>query len=93
MPSVKTIERQIGNLEEFDVTIRHPDGRDARGDRKGLPGYAYERRAKDGMTISDWKQRRFSQYYSGWEVDVLDADGEAVAGNTILGTVRASYEE
>ena len=93
MPSVKTVERQIGNREGFDVTVRHQDGRDARGDRKGLPGYAFERRAKDGMTVSDWKKQRFSQYYSGWEIDVLDASGDPVAGNTLLQTVRESYEE
>ena len=45
------------------------------------------------MSVSDWKRRRFNQYYSGWDVDVLDADGELVNGNTLLGTVRASYEE
>ena len=93
MPSVKTVERQIGNREGFDVTIRHPDGRDARGDRRGLPGYAFERAARDAMTVADWKDRRFSQYYSGWEVDVLDANGDSVAGNTLLRTARESYED
>ena len=93
MPSLKTVERQIGNLEDFDVTIRHRDGRDARGDRQGLPGYAYERQAKGSMTVSKWRKHRFNQYYSGWQVDVLNADGDAVPGHTKLLKVRESYAE
>ena len=37
MASVKTVERQIGELEGFDVVIRHRSGRDARSDGTGIP--------------------------------------------------------
>ena len=42
MPKVKSLERAIANVEGFEVTIRHADGRDMRGDQQGLPGYECE---------------------------------------------------
>jgi hypothetical protein len=93
MASVKTVERQIGNCEGFDVAICHRDGRDVRSDRTGLPGYTFEKASKGTWTVAQWKESRFYPEYSGWEVDVLDADGETVKGNTLLGNVRETYYE
>jgi len=93
MASVKTIERQIGNMERFDVIICHRDGRDVRSDRTGLPGYEFQKCAKGRMTVAQWKETRFYPGFSGWEVEVLDADGRPCQGNTLLGSVRETYEE
>ena len=82
MPSVRTVERNIGNLEGFDVTMRDKDGKDMRSDKNGLPSFSFERGAKGDMTVSEWKEKRFKQTYPGYECDVLNGDGEAVAGNT-----------
>lgn len=98
MASVKTVERQIGNLEGFDVVIRHPDGRDARSDlgsgsRPGLPSYnRHTNAARGAWTVHHWKEVRFAQLYSGWDCDVLDVHGEPVIGNTLLRSVRETYE-
>jgi hypothetical protein len=95
MPSVKTVERQIGNLEGFDVRFLHGDGRDVRSDLGGVPSYSasFERAAKDSMTVSDWKTGRFRAAYAGYDCEVLDASGKPVHGASLLSSVRATYRE
>lgn len=94
MSKVKNVEKRIWDKEGFDVIIRHRDGRDLRGDFTGLPQYTrYERMAKNDMTVSDWRETRFYPAYPGYDVDVLDADGNPVSGNMKLGTVRDSYSD
>ena len=44
------------------------------------------------VTVADWKARRSAGIYPGLAIDVL-GDGNAVAGNTKLGTVRDSYAD
>ena len=44
VPTVQRVEKQIKAFEGFNVKILHPDGRDARGDLSGLPGYSHYRR-------------------------------------------------
>ena len=94
MAKIKNIEKKIWDIEGFDVRILHYDGRDARGDLSGLPNsYAYERAAKNDMTVESWKSIRFKPVYPGFDIDVQDGDGNSVQGNTKLGTVRDSYCE
>ncbi|MCI0625897.1 MAG: hypothetical protein L0387_30355 [Acidobacteria bacterium] len=94
MPKLKNVEKRIWDIEGFAVIIRHSDGRDMRGDSTGIPQYNhFERMAKNDMTVADWKFKRFYTVFPGFDVDVLDGDGSAVAGNTKLGTVRDSYAE
>ena len=94
MPKVKNVEKKIWDVEGFDVTIKHQDGRDLRGDFTGLPQYDnYERQAKNDMTVAEWREKRFYPKYPGYEVDVLDGDGKVTAGNTKLANVRDSYLE
>ena len=90
---MKNVEKRIWDTEGFAIVIRHSDGRDMRGDRTGIPMYAYERMAKNGMTVAAWREQRFYPSYVGLEVDVLGGTGTAVAGNTLLSTVRDSYVE
>jgi hypothetical protein len=40
MPKLKNVERIIANMEGFEVTIRHADGREMRADKEGLPQWA-----------------------------------------------------
>lgn len=93
MPKVGRVELRISQIEGFMVRIRHLGGADVRSDRQGLPAWPYERAAKDAWTVADWKRERFSQIYPGFNVDVVDADGETVPGQTRLETVRDFYEE
>lgn len=94
MPKVKNVEKRIWDIEGFAVTFKHNGGRDVRADCGGVPQYnGYERMAKNDMTVAEWKERRFFPNYSGYDVDVLDGDGQPVPGNTKLASVRDSYED
>ena len=93
MALVKNVEKHIWDIEGFDVSIRHGDGRDMRADRTGIPMYGFFRMAKDTMTVFTWKQQRFYPKYPGLEVDVLQGDNQSAPGNTLLSSVRDSYSE
>ena len=93
MSKVKNVEKRIWDVEGFAVRILHLGGADVRGDRMGLPQYTYQRAAPNDITVATWKTTRFQPSYPGFDVDVMDGNGESVQGNTKLSTVRASYEE
>ncbi|MFN2514911.1 MAG: hypothetical protein ABR556_01740 [Pyrinomonadaceae bacterium] len=92
MSSVANVERKIRRVEGFGVRILHLTGADVRGDRAGLPQYGYHRAAENDITVRTWKTTRFGPSYPGFQVDVVDARGNSVQGNTKLDTVRASYQ-
>jgi len=91
--SVKTVERQIGNLEGFDVRFYHPDGSDVRSDKGNIPSYSFARAAKGSMNVSSWRDQRFKQSYPGFDCEILDADGNTCHGAMLLSTVRDTYTE
>ena len=91
MPRLKTVKKRVFDIEGFEVAFRHPDGRNMRGDRSGVPQYTYERKAPGRMTVAQWRNQRFYPSYAGFEVDVLDGEGASVRGHTRLSTVRESY--
>ena len=91
MTKVMRVEKQIWDVEGFAVVFLYEDGKDVRGDRKGLPGYSFQYAAKHGVTVADWREGRFRKYYPGFDVAVLDGDGNRVHGGTLLATVRDSY--
>lgn len=93
MPQVDRVERTIERIEGFAVRIIWPSKRDVRSDKGGLPGYRFERAAKDDWTVFQWKEQRFLPYYPGYYVEVLDGHGRAVGGNMKLETVRRSYSK
>lgn len=92
MSSVANIERRIKRIEGFGVRVLHLNGADVRGDRGGMPQYGYHRAADNDITVENWKATRFRPSYPGFEVDVVDARGNSVQGNTKLGTVRELYD-
>lgn len=92
MPKVENIEKRIRNIEGFDARFMK-DGKNVRGDMELVPHYEnYERAAKNDITVKQWKDTRFVGKFPGFEVEVLDADGNAVNGNTKLSTVRETYK-
>ena len=91
MPTVRSVERSIAEVERFRVAILHPDGRDVRSDREHVPSYPFRRAAASTMTVRGWIDTRFLERYAGFKVVVLDGHGEPVHGGTRLSTVRASY--
>ena len=91
MPLLANVERRIRAVEGFRVAIKYPKGRDIRGDRDHIPNYPHAVGARNSWTVSTWREKRFHPAYVGFDVDVLDARGNVVAGNTLLQTVRATY--
>jgi len=88
-----TLEMKIAGVERFQVRIHHPDGRDVRSDRTGMPSYPWEKGAYDSWTVARWKQEQFSKAYPGFDVEVLDGDNLVVSsGQTLLETVRDTYD-
>lgn len=92
MPTVKNIERKIGEIEHFDVIFRQ-NGADVHGNKVLQKQYSAVIASSGSRTVSDWIRTRFSPDFPGFEVDVLLANGEKARGNTLLSNVRASYEE
>jgi hypothetical protein len=92
MALVKNVEKRIWDVEQFDVVIMH-DGKDIRGDKQGIPMYDKSRMAKGNTTVAAWKTQRFHTAYPGLEVEILDGLGQTVPGNTLLSSVRESYED
>ena len=58
-----------------------------------MPPYSYHRAADNDITVESWKATRFRPSYPGFQVDVVDAQGKSVQGNTKLGTVRDTYQK
>ena len=94
MATINRVENQIANVERFSVVFTQ-FGRDIRGDREGITGYAgrFEKGAPGRMTVEGWKARRFRPLYPGFEAEVLLADGTPARGNMRLSSVRNSYED
>ena len=93
MPKVKNVEKKIWDVEGFDVRVTDRDGKDLRGDMKGLPQYNFDRMAKNSLTVETWKTNRFRPSYPGFDVEVINGDGEGVPGNTLLSNVRDTYAD
>jgi len=90
---VRNLERNIEDTEGFEISFLHPSGTDVKGHKKIQGGYSYERKAPHRYTVSNWKENRFKSNFPGFDVEVLDGDGDPVPGNTRLDTVRDSYEK
>jgi hypothetical protein len=93
MPKVGRVELSICKLEGFLVAIKYHDGANVRSDREGIPGWPYDRAARDSWTVAEWKQNRFAKTYPGFTVDVLDGDRNVAAGQMRLERLRDSYED
>ncbi|MCM1025327.1 MAG: hypothetical protein NC432_02765 [Roseburia sp.] len=89
MPKVSVIEKRVWDIEGFQIRIMQ-NGVDVRGDKILPKQYEAVKRSKDPFTVSEWKAK-FQSQFPGYDVEVLDADGVAVRGNTLLSTVRDTY--
>lgn len=90
MPKVEAIEKRISNIENFDVIIRGQDGKDLRSDMVLPKQYQAERMTRNSHSVNQWKNK-FKEQYPGYEVDVLNGQGNKARGNMKLSNVRDSY--
>lgn len=93
MPKVKNVEKKIWDIEGFDITFLHADGRNVHGALANIPQYPYVNAAANDRTVTEWKTKRFAMTYPGFEVQVIDGNGNQAHGATKLGTVRDSYTD
>lgn len=93
MSTMGEFERQVRDLEGFRIRFEHRSGRKVRKDKGGVPPYKYERAAKSSWTVKRWLRHRMRRSRSRFAVEVLDGKGHPVWGNTLLSTVRGTYEQ
>ena len=55
-----------------------------------MPQYDYKSAATKTWTVAEWT-KRFKQKYPGYDVQVLDTEGNKVVGHSTLETVRNTY--
>lgn len=92
MSTIRDVERQIRRCEGFKVKFKdRQTGRDIMGNLSDIPSYPYERMARNRCSVSEWKAERFARCYSGFAVDVLNADNTVAHGRTLLATVRDTF--
>ncbi|HKE36383.1 MAG TPA: hypothetical protein VKB39_03075 [Candidatus Baltobacteraceae bacterium] len=89
---IGTLEMKIARVEGFRVRVMW-DSRNVRSDREGMPAWPYENAARDSWTVAKWRQERFVNLYPGFDVEVLDGDGNVIEhGRMLLETLRESYD-
>lgn len=92
MVEVRYLEKQIKDVEGFDVDVCWPDGTNVRGDYGGAHTYGYKRMAPEYYTISRWISERFDWRNPHFIVKVKDGNGNIIKyNNKKLKTVRDTY--
>lgn len=90
MRGTKAVSGAISEVEGFDVRFVADDGE---SDRRRVDEYPFVKSANKAWTVAKWRATRFEPFYEGFSVAVLNGDGAAVHGKTLLATVRDSYLE
>lgn len=93
MKQVRTHERNILELERFKVIMTTEEGTDLKAHKRIGGAYDYGKAAPEAYTVSEWKRKKFNECFAGFDVIVLNGNGERVRGNTLLKNVRATYNE
>lgn len=91
MPRIEFVEKTIYKKENLDVKF-YKDGKDVRGDASVPKNYVSERMTKNSASVSQFINKLKTQY-PGYDFVVFDGYGKKVRGNTLLATVRDTYEE
>jgi hypothetical protein len=94
MTNALTRMAEIQELEHFAVEFMHENNISIDPKTNGM-GSIYTRfqRMMKGSATEDWKDQRFAVVYPGKRCIVMYANGTEAPGQTLLSTVRASYEE
>jgi len=93
MTTVATRARKISDIEDFDIIVTK-DGERVDPTLNGVLGeYPFLKKLKHSKRVSEWRAERFEATYPGYSCDVLNEDGSAATPQTLLRTVRETYEE
>jgi hypothetical protein len=90
MTTARTRQEEIAEIEEFQLTMLK-DGVPVAPSMNGLSPYPHKNKMRDTATVSDFKTR-FRRAYPGYDCEVQKGDGSPAHPNTLLSTVRASYD-
>ena len=83
--TVWEFEEAVWNMETIRIVLR--------ADRDEVVGdYLFERQSAGNTTMSAFLQGRITERLNGKDFFVVDGHGEWPHGNTLLRTVRDSYE-
>ena len=74
--STKSVAEEIYAVEGFEVHFISDDPKSA----AYVDRYPYERAATSGWTVKKWRDRRWMPNYPGYEVEVLNPNGDPSAG-------------
>ena len=94
MTTVATRAFEIYEIEGFGIEFLDMDNNPLPVHQKGLPSYQkeFERRSRGAWTVAEWKEKRFNTLYRGYGVSVLKENGDIAVGQTLISTVRETYE-
>jgi len=92
MATVATRVRIISDIEDFDIIVTKDGDRVDPAENGVLGEYPFSKKLKHSKRVSEWRER-FEKTYPGYSCDVLNADGSPAAAQTLLRTVRETYEE
>lgn len=84
----RDLEQQIGKVERLNVRLFTKNGRQVRSDSTGFVDYPFQRAANGTLTVSGWKNLRFFPNYAGYDIEILDENGNVVHGRTVLANIR-----
>jgi hypothetical protein len=94
MATIRNVHRQIFRCEKFRVQFRNKTtGKAVRGNLAGIPSYHYQVMAKNKWSVNEWIEKRFNIRYPGFDVYVLQKNGDAFHGGALLSNVRNTYSE
>lgn len=82
---VSEFEQAVFDTEDIVIRIRAPLGEE-------VDNYEYERQASGGTSVTNWLYTRIYPRMRGYEVSIVDGNGQTPHGRTKLETLRASYE-
>lgn len=82
MPVLKYVEEKIEQIERFKVQF-FQNGVNVNSLKKNIPTYPFPVAAPGAWTVAEWVVKRFDQTYPGYEVRVLDADGNPVTSRNV----------
>jgi len=93
MTTVRTRVRRISEKETFDIEVLDNNGAAVPLDRHGvLESWPHEKATKNSKTVKEW-QDKFSRAHPGYSAKVFKEDGTVAPPQTLLSTVRDTYEE
>ena len=83
--NISEFEENVLEIEEVHIRIRASVNTEVRD-------YAYQRRAANNMSVTEWLNGRIFPCLGNLEVAIIDGHYQHPHGNTTMDTLRQSYQ-